>query len=200
VQYETEVGPPTKMCVDQTSLFAPVSNRDCIVWALQTGPDGSVIGDLAKLSKFQKQELTRVGLLAGRDFPTWIVFKTFHWQQRSPAHLILHVKMEYSSTPGLVHLTRPSCQEESDLLFDSCVDPSLRKRLISAAPNNRGSRELVRIVELLAKMQLQSAPPNKPMEAWTMAEWNAALDACAVSVGTPWEVLEKAAAQLEKPN
>jgi hypothetical protein len=39
-----------------------------------------------------------------------------------------------------VHLSGSELQQESDLLFDSCVDPALRKLLIAAAPSNRGTR------------------------------------------------------------
>jgi hypothetical protein len=101
VQYETEVRATDENGVDRTALLRRFPIDIASFGHFNRQPDGKVTGDLAKLSRSQKEELTGAGLLAGRDFPTWIVFKTFHWQQRFPAHSILHAKMEYSSTPGL---------------------------------------------------------------------------------------------------
>jgi hypothetical protein len=73
------------------------------------------------------------------------VKKTYHWQQRFPAHQTLHVKHQYKPETGLQHLNedvlRGKKAESYGKLADACVDSSVRKALIAAAPKRNGFAE-----------------------------------------------------------
>jgi len=103
--------------------------------------DGYITPDVQRLSKAQQEELTRSGLL-DQGLPSWTVWKTYHWQQRFPAHKILLVKHEYAPELGLRYLDaaslRNDTKEQNATLSDSCVDPTLRSKLIVAVPNDNG--------------------------------------------------------------
>lgn len=103
--------------------------------------DGRRSGDFQKLPKAKQKELTRAGLF-DEGFSAWTVWKTYHWEQRFPAHRILHVKHEYAPELGLEYLDLKNLQNEGKgqhaTLSDSCVDASLRSKLIAAAPNDNG--------------------------------------------------------------
>ena len=137
--YETEARATNGNGVDQSDLLRRLSIDIASYGHFDQQPDGKISGDADKLSTAQREELTRAGLLESGNFPTWTVFKTYHWRQAFPAHKILHVKHEYAPASGLLYLSAPDFQKRA--LFDSCVDPGLRKLLIEAAPRNRGFTE-----------------------------------------------------------
>jgi Domain of unknown function (DUF4424) len=134
--YETEVRATNPNGVDRTDLLRRLSIDIASYGHFDRQPDGKATGDADKLSTAQRDEMTRAGLLESGTFPTWTVFKTFHWRQTFPAHKILHVKHEYAPASGLLYLSARDFQKGASV--DSCVDPGLRRLLIEAAPKNRG--------------------------------------------------------------
>jgi hypothetical protein len=127
--------------VDQAPLLRRMSVDIESLGHFHLEDDGRRSGDFQKLPAAQQEELTRAGLFVD-GFPVWTVRKTYHWQQRFPAYRILHVKHEYAPELGLKYLTVDGLQDDGigqhATLSDSCVDPSLRSKLLAAAPNDNG--------------------------------------------------------------
>jgi len=136
--YETEIRATNPNGVDQTALLRRFSIDIASYGNFDQDANGKVTTDADKLSAAQRQELRRAGLL-DNGFPTWAVFKTYHWRQTFPARKILHVKHEYAPASGLQYLNAREFQKGAG--FDACVDAGLRKLLIEAAPKNRGFTE-----------------------------------------------------------
>jgi hypothetical protein len=137
LQYSTDIRARTKG-VDRTDLLRRFSIDIESFGHFNQQPDGKITDDIDKLPKTQQEELARAGLSESGDFPTWTVFKTYHWRQTFPAHKIVHVKHEYQPASGLRYLNADSFRGDNQDLSSSCVDPSLRKTLLAAAPNNHG--------------------------------------------------------------
>ena len=145
--YETEVRATNRDGVDQTDLLRRLSIDIASYGHFDQQADGKITDDTGKLPKARKAELTRAGLAELTPtpvnesvlWPTWTVFKTYHWRQTFPAHKILHVRHEYAPASGLMYLSTRDLLKGAS--FDSCVDPGLRKLLIEAAPKNRGFTE-----------------------------------------------------------
>jgi len=140
LQYQTEVKVAVNG-VDYATLLRKLAIDIESFGHFNQRPDGQISSEIQKLPKAQQEELTRAGLVED-GIPGWTVLKTYHWQQRFPAHKILHVKHEYSPELGLEHLDLANLQgkigEPFAKLSDSCVDPALRKVLIEAVPNDNG--------------------------------------------------------------
>jgi hypothetical protein len=120
------------------------------------------VPDFERLSPAARKSLTAQDLIEAEadpeaSRPLWEVRKTYYWKQTFPAHKILRVRHEY--TPGFgfegievgmfdaVSRTRLVAggqgTEETRLLKDTCVEPSLQKRIfqqgsegMKADPNN----------------------------------------------------------------
>jgi hypothetical protein len=141
LKYQTEVKALVNG-VDQAALLRRLSIDIESFGHFDQHADGNITEDIQKLSKPEQEELTRAGLFEDGIVPTWTVLKTYHWQQRFPAHKILHVKHQYTPELGLEHLDLDNLQGKTEEPFaklsDSCVDPALRKTLIAAVPNDNG--------------------------------------------------------------
>jgi hypothetical protein len=142
--YETEVRATNGSGVDQTDLLRRLSIDIASYGHFDQQPEGKITDDIDKLPKAQQAELIAAGVgeLTPASvvlWPSWTVFKTYHWRQTFPAHKILHVRHEYAPASGLAYLGAGDFQKGATP--DSCVDPGLRKLLIDAAPMNRGFTE-----------------------------------------------------------
>jgi hypothetical protein len=116
------------------------------------------VPDFERLSPDARKFLDDYGVIdvegPGNSIPEWEVRKTYYWQQRFPAHRVLHVRHEYTPAFGFegMHgevfdagsrerllaeeLQRGSdsdVQDESDLLLDACVAPPLQEKIFRDA-------------------------------------------------------------------
>jgi hypothetical protein len=144
LKYQTEVkallkGKDYAEVLRGMSIDAPTYGR----WHYEGG--GKEVDDIQKLPKAKRAALIRLGLIGDDGTPAWSVRKTYHWEQTFPAHKVLHVRHEYQPQLGLEHLNAESLQradkQYNAKLSDACVDPSLLKTLIAAAPNDNGFAE-----------------------------------------------------------
>ena len=113
VPYETEVRAINRDGVDQTDLLRRLSIDVASFGHFDQQPEGKITDDMNKLPRAQQAELMRAHLVELTPtpvkesvlWPTWTVFKTYHWRQTFPAHKILHVKHEYAPASGLRYLS-----------------------------------------------------------------------------------------------
>ena len=113
------------------------------------------VPDFERLSPTIKKKLSDLGLVDaeyGSSSPEWEVRKTYYWKQTFPAHKILRVRHEYTpgfgfELMGLSSLNLASRKKQLDeekksggysqtltdaaLLKDSCLDPSLQRRIFA---------------------------------------------------------------------
>ncbi len=110
--------------------------------------EGEPTGQITKLSKGQRDQLFRLGLISGPDasppgMPAWDAVKTYYWMQTFPAHKVLRVRHEYTPSFGFKDMSArdldPKTPHPSDIrgqIENACVDPSLRKGLTDQAIKN----------------------------------------------------------------
>jgi len=113
---------------------------------------------LTALPLAKQQQLIDIGLMDRETkLPRWTVMKTYHWQQKFPAHALLHVKHEYRPVEGYQQTSLKGLEPEtvkqeitqtqeqlrknpqdafasSGLTFlrpleNSCIDSATRKKL-----------------------------------------------------------------------
>lgn len=103
---------------------------------------------ITKLSKRQRDQLFRLGLISGPDDsppgePVWNDVKTYYWMQTFPPHKVLHVRHEYTPSVGFEEIPprdldpkKPHASDIRGQIENACVDPSLQKELTDQATKN----------------------------------------------------------------
>lgn len=94
--------------------------------------------EIRTLPKPSREKLARLGLIDETELPQWSVQKVYYWRQRFPAHKILNVRHEYGPNVGYYQIP-PGPSELEEFVKESCLDPSLEKRL--SAVSNRMFKE-----------------------------------------------------------
>ncbi len=121
LSYETEAQATNPNGVDQTDLLRRLS----IDIASYGHFDQQLLGEPRRRGQAvhgTTRGIDACGSAQLGNFPTWTVFKTYHWRQTFPAHKILHVRHEYAPASGAAV---PECESISRRAHqsDSCVGP-----------------------------------------------------------------------------
>jgi hypothetical protein len=112
--------------------------------------------DVTKLAKKDQEQLAHLGLIAADDGkPLWTVDKAYHWKQLFPARKILRIRHQCSpawgwsdtllpdlaaaAIEGEPRKTLPDSWLAARSIQDSCIDSSLRERVIKDSKSNQSS-------------------------------------------------------------
>jgi len=133
---------------DYTDLLKSLGIDIASFGALDFDREGNPTGQFTKLSRGQRDQLFRLGLISGPDasppgLPAWTDVKAYYWMQTFPAHKVLHVRHEYTPSIGFEMIfpsdLDPKQAHPSDIcggIENSCIDPSLQKELTSQGIKN----------------------------------------------------------------
>lgn len=95
---------------------------------------------LSRLTKAQRTEATKLGLIDEEGAPAWILRSTYHWSQAFPASRPVRIEHRYTPSVGGTVMTGLGEDWDEGTARTYCVEPAIMRTLARSATSDGGPR------------------------------------------------------------
>lgn len=141
--FETVVdGKPVRTALEQKAMVGIVDRSAWLIaHHVPLAPHRSEAdAALSRLTKAQRSEAIKLGLIDDEGSPAWVLRSTYHWSQAFPAGKPVLIEHRYTPSVGGTVMTGIGQDPDDETARTYCVEPAIQRTLARSATRDSGPR------------------------------------------------------------